>query len=1334
MEAEGAAPVEVQARIRTRSSAAAVRAAQLPPLPVPTASESGVPEGQRANFTLEVSRSEMICVPSVACDAALGSRNLETVSETVSQHSTGPAEVSAVSLSPPVLSSYSPHVTTGQPAASPQNSWVSDQNDVEVASYFRARTPSAFELPPSRPISRRTVSRQSHHSVPGDPLVDLMAKMVENTKADNERREAEIKAEMERREREGKQEAERRERENRQEIERRCRLEFEIKLLNEKLSAAEKENKLNSVVGNKLNVECGNKLNDVENDSSYIFVCNSADRGNSAATSLQPAPAQPAQLAGPPLLSVTTGCQLLGLPLGMPVSITAGDLGMLTQPACTSAPASVPAQGLSTLAAGTQLSHATTDQAYTPSLRTQPPPTKDDDLQLTSAAADQECLQSLHAQPAPLSAAYVYMSTQAHTPLVPAPAEGVYTRPLHVYPAFRPEPSVHTQPPSLPSTTDVESASALDADVYIPSAYAHPAAALPARAYAARSSVAVGPCPSVCTWDIDAADLSVLPPSTCHVRQNSQVSVNYLPLGSVKENYWPLGVDEFAGLGLSNGFQRRNNTAVSVPSLTLVNRRPALDTTRTTSVCGLTGPSRLPTPCSAGTMLPKQVLDSLNADHVLSGYNLSAARFPDASGLSSLVVDVPSDHLPGIVSLSSGSLGARMPGCHTTNSFLTMHANSLQHRQPAGDGYVCEGRRVGSTYTLPSSLSAPDRNYLSTIYETDIARQPTGLNTVDEYAVNTLLPGLPPPPMDPVVYRRAPAVPVVAPSAMPMLCQLYTSTTTPAVQPSTLDQRQSSTVAAAPSSTSAGQFVAAITVPSAASVLPSTMDKLMLTDTASAVPPSLSLGTDQPPAASVVPAVPSVPSTLSGTSTMSPAVPVVGTSSTVLPSSVAGTDVAAVSSLASAVGTATSSIAAATTTSTTSGSSSGATTATSSAPPVVVVRQLQAVRPYNGSTSWKLFRDHFNRVAKVNQWTTNEDLVQHLTLSLEGAAAEVLRGFDDTSSTALADLWSRLEHRFGEVDSCRDAMRKFESRRQSDTESLVEFEQALRILHQEAWPSAAAGQRDAALKRRFEDGVASAELSQYLRLHHRDLGFAQTVEKARVFHATMEGGKAKKAVRFVGDVQHVTASQQDLLPVINHLKGIQGQLDKMAKSQAQSSTPTSAPPPTSSTPSTSTPLVPPSSQQQPWRPRGPPSSRPLFAGTGPRTGVRPPMFGSPASTPSSGRFPGPSGFRPPGPRVITCYVCGQRGCHSNFHRRDGSAPRPASPTSPRPGFSGRGRTPGCWVCGRYGCHSMNHPDQRGTLPSRSSSVPPPPQSSGNGPRSPIPGNRAPSPQFCPQSR
>jgi len=248
--------------------------------------------------------------------------------------------------------------------------------------------------------------------------------------------------------------------------------------------------------------------------------------------------------------------------------------------------------------------------------------------------------------------------------------------------------------------------------------------------------------------------------------------------------------------------------------------------------------------------------------------------------------------------------------------------------------------------------------------------------------------------------------------------------------------------------------------------------------------------TDEPAAVPVAPVTSSTSSTTSTTSTTGSST-TTATSTAFQPSSAAVTGATTASPTTTTSGTTMPSTTTTSTLSTASTSSAVTVSTMSAAAPVVVVRQLQTVRPYNGTTSWKLFRDHFNRVAKVNVWTSNDDLIQHLALSLEGAAAEVLHDFDDTASTALTDLWAKLEHRFCEVDSCREAMCKFEIRRQSDSESLVEFEQALRILHKEAWPLATANERDAPLKRRFQDGVASTELSQYLRLHRRDLNFAQ---------------------------------------------------------------------------------------------------------------------------------------------------------------------------------------------------------------------------------------------------
>ena len=89
--------------------------------------------------------------------------------------------------------------------------------------------------------------------------------------------------------------------------------------------------------------------------------------------------------------------------------------------------------------------------------------------------------------------------------------------------------------------------------------------------------------------------------------------------------------------------------------------------------------------------------------------------------------------------------------------------------------------------------------------------------------------------------------------------------------------------------------------------------------------------------------------------------------------------------------------------------------------PMVVVNTLQLVRPYNGTTSWTSFREHFKRVAKVNRWDDNVTQAQHLMLALEGNAAEVLKEISDTSPTVLQDIWDALCRRFGEVDEAREA-------------------------------------------------------------------------------------------------------------------------------------------------------------------------------------------------------------------------------------------------------------------------------------------------------------------------
>jgi len=165
--------------------------------------------------------------------------------------------------------------------------------------------------------------------------------------------------------------------------------------------------------------------------------------------------------------------------------------------------------------------------------------------------------------------------------------------------------------------------------------------------------------------------------------------------------------------------------------------------------------------------------------------------------------------------------------------------------------------------------------------------------------------------------------------------------------------------------------------------------------------------------------------------------------------------------------------------------------------PPVVVKQLTQPKPFNGTTSWKSYKEYYERVCTVNGWSTQQEKAQNLTLALEGSAAEILKDVEDSSPSVYNDIWTQLARRFGMTDGPREAMRRFDNRRQQDSESVQEFEQSLRVLHRDAWPTATGAQRDSALKRRFEDGLTNLEMAQFLRLHARNDDFPNTVLKAR---------------------------------------------------------------------------------------------------------------------------------------------------------------------------------------------------------------------------------------------
>jgi len=84
-------------------------------------------------------------------------------------------------------------------------------------------------------------------------------------------------------------------------------------------------------------------------------------------------------------------------------------------------------------------------------------------------------------------------------------------------------------------------------------------------------------------------------------------------------------------------------------------------------------------------------------------------------------------------------------------------------------------------------------------------------------------------------------------------------------------------------------------------------------------------------------------------------------------------------------------------------------------PQVVFVKQFQQPKPYTRASSWKCYREYFERLAAVNGWATPEQRAGQLALALEGPATEVLRGLDISQPQAYNAIWEALARRFGRL-------------------------------------------------------------------------------------------------------------------------------------------------------------------------------------------------------------------------------------------------------------------------------------------------------------------------------
>jgi len=122
-----------------------------------------------------------------------------------------------------------------------------------------------------------------------------------------------------------------------------------------------------------------------------------------------------------------------------------------------------------------------------------------------------------------------------------------------------------------------------------------------------------------------------------------------------------------------------------------------------------------------------------------------------------------------------------------------------------------------------------------------------------------------------------------------------------------------------------------------------------------------------------------------------------------------------------------------------------------SAAPIVEVKQPHPTKPYTSQTSWKSYKEYFTRLALCNGWTTGVEKAQNLLIAMEGA--ETVRGLRADKDEDYDLILENLSGRFGHIDEPERTKRRFDNKKQLESETIEVFEQCLRTIFREAWPT-----------------------------------------------------------------------------------------------------------------------------------------------------------------------------------------------------------------------------------------------------------------------------------------
>ena len=108
-------------------------------------------------------------------------------------------------------------------------------------------------------------------------------------------------------------------------------------------------------------------------------------------------------------------------------------------------------------------------------------------------------------------------------------------------------------------------------------------------------------------------------------------------------------------------------------------------------------------------------------------------------------------------------------------------------------------------------------------------------------------------------------------------------------------------------------------------------------------------------------------------------------------------------------------------------------------------------RPYDGTTSWRGYCSHFQRVSRMNGWTDGQKL-DFLWVNLTGNALTYVENLSPEQTVSYAALCQTLDERFGDCQLSEVFKSELRNRRRKDRESFQALAQDINRLVQRAYP------------------------------------------------------------------------------------------------------------------------------------------------------------------------------------------------------------------------------------------------------------------------------------------